>query len=178
MSKECCDLTLRVVLGTTLPKLRIRLESIKKGAACVEVFPGAARIRLITNSIEEIRSHNICDRNTTPTTTSTARRWIARTGLAAGAAVVIAGAAVPILAAAQASVTAAVLSQHGPQKGSGEDSDDKDCYQLCNHVWRRKRMKPWWGFYRVILLMSTSRQNLRKLTAFKFTFEYVIGWGN
>ncbi|CBI24651.3 unnamed protein product, partial [Vitis vinifera] len=39
VSKECCDLTLRVVLGTTLPKLRIRLESIKKGAACVEVFP-------------------------------------------------------------------------------------------------------------------------------------------
>ena len=141
MSKESSDLALRVVSRATLAKLRVRIESIKEGATRVEVLPGAARVSLAKNPIEEPVRHNICDRNTTPTTTSTTRRWIARTGLAAGATVVIAGAAVPILAAAEASVTAAVLSQHRPWKGSGEDSDDKDCYQLCNHALRGKEWR-------------------------------------
>ena len=73
MSKESSDLTLRVISITTLAKLRVRVESIKEGAARVEVLPGAARIYLVNNPIEEILRHNICDRNTTPTTSTTRR---------------------------------------------------------------------------------------------------------
>ena len=120
MCKEGCYLIERIIHITCRAKPRIRLQSIQKRRPGVEVFSGTARISLINNPIKESLCHNSGHRDITTRGRKT------RTGLAA---------------AAQASVTVAVLSQHGPRKGYGEDSDDKDCYPLCNHVWRSKRMK-------------------------------------
>ena len=123
MCKEGRYLIERIIHINFPAKPRIRLQSIQKRRPGVEVLSGTACIGLINNPIKESLCHNSGHRDIT----TRSRRRITRTGLAAGAAVVIAGATVAPSAAAQASVTAAVLSQHGPRKGSGEESDDKDC---------------------------------------------------
>ena len=119
MSKEGCDLTERIIRGTFRAKPRIRIQSIEKRRPGVEVLPGAARVSLINNPIKEFLCHNIRDRDIV-----TSRS--ARTGLAAGAAVVVAGATVPPLAATLVRGAAAVLSHRGPRQGSGEDAGEKD----------------------------------------------------
>ncbi|ONI29601.1 hypothetical protein PRUPE_1G204400 [Prunus persica] len=63
MGKEGSNLTLRVINGTNLTELIIRLESLKKGSSGIKVLADTACIGLANYAVEEFGRDDISHRH-------------------------------------------------------------------------------------------------------------------